>query len=481
MDWGHGRGDRTTKRGRLAMKRMVLGGLVLGTLMLGMCSASALAGSDPGWWASHSSEEQHAIVDYVYERSGHATVPYSGDAQALAETISQRAIDSGSHEFPLAPELGGEEFSAVESVGLLSRIADVIPEVALGVATFGAGVAIGTGARKLFVELTAPDDAASGGTWTWNELNWEPYGTEIFFGAKVQQRPGAYVYNAGYAGSSFPIARWFEEPCEFSGFEPPTGARLQAHVSTSALCGVFDFGSLSWHYYPVYVDYPYLLLTDLHPVLPLRPFNAETDLPDATVTTPPDPGAEAVESSLEALDGEGYELMRDQLDFALTPGAQEEEEPVRSDVALREEDRRCKEYFGDRPGSDPGARAPGAEGRAADWDYDMDSFEEVYNPLTRSNQTVKLRWGTTKWGYRHIVIGHGWNAEAAERTSLALLTDTEPEPNPRDPGRDSFLYYYNVPSLPGGMHCRQRVSVSYRRDSIVPVARHIITSFIEAY
>jgi hypothetical protein len=386
------------------------------------------------------------------------------------------------HEFPLAPELGGEEFSAVESVGLLSRIADVIPEVALGVATFAAGYAIGAGARKLFVELTAPDDAASGGTWTWNELNWEPYGTEIFFGAKVQQRPGAYVYNAGYAGSSFPIARWFEEPCEFSGFEPPTGARLQAHVSTSALCGVFDFGSLSWHYYPVYVDYPYLLLTDLHPVLPLRPFNAETDLPDATVTTPPDPGAEAVESSLETLDGEGYELMRDQLDFALTPGAQDEEEPVQVDAPVDEEedDARCRAYFGDRTGgTDPGFRAPGAEERAANWDYDVDSFEEVYNPLTRSNQTVKLRWGTKNWGYRHIVIRHGWNTEAAERTRLALLTDRAPTPHPRF--EESFLYYYNIPGLPGGMHCRQLVSVSYRRETRVPPARHIITSYVEAY
>jgi hypothetical protein len=31
------------------------------------------------------------------------------------------------------------------------------------------------------------------------------------------------------------------------------------------------------------------------------------------------------------------------------------------------------------------------------------------------------------------------------------------------------------------MHCRQLVVVSYRRESLVPVARHIITSYIEAY
>lgn len=235
-------------------------------------------------------------------------------------------------------------------------------------------------------------------------------------------------------------------------------------------------------YDPIFVDYPYLLLTDIKPKLPLRPFNAERDLPDATVTTPPDPGVEAVESELEALDGEGYELMRSQLDFAVTPGAQEQEEPVQIGAAVRDEDRRCREYFGDRRGgTDPGVRAPGAEEGAANWDYDMESFEEVYNPLTRSNQTVKLRWGTKDWGYRHIVMEHGWNAEAAERTSLALLTDTDPRVDPRDPEEESFLYYYQVPGLPGGMHCQQRVVVSYRRDPVVPVARHIITSFIEAY
>lgn len=228
------------------MKRMVLGGLTMGLLMLGMCSGSAMAGSDPGWWASHSSEEQHAIVDYAYERSGHATVPYSGDAQALADSISQRAIDSGSHEFPLAPELGGEEFGLIQRIGLFAPVEDLLPVVPAIAGTFLAGVAIGYGGSKLFALLTAPDEAASGGTWAWNELTWEPYGTEIFYGAKVAQRPGAYVYDAGYGGSTFPIARWFEEPCDFHGFTPPSGARMQTHLSTSATCAEFDLESLEW-------------------------------------------------------------------------------------------------------------------------------------------------------------------------------------------------------------------------------------------
>lgn len=461
---------------------LVVVGVVIGLGLAGPITQVASALLDPGWWAGHSTEERHAIVDYVYERSGHATVPYEGDAATSAEEISQRAIDSGTHEFPLAGELGGEELTATEGLGLMPELAATVPFIGTAVGgTFLVRYAVGTGVHKLFAELQAPDDTATGGTWAWNDLVWEPYGTEILEGAKVQQSPGAYVFNGGYNGTTFPIARWFDPPCDFSGFTPPAGARMQLHVPTTGTCREFDLLTLEYVFYQVFVDYPYVLESDFKPLLPVRPFNAETDVPDATVATPPDPGVEAVEGALEMLDGEGFELLREQTDAGLTPGSQEDEEPVKVGAPVRREDQECRAYFGERPALDPGARAPEAERGAADWDYDVESFENIYNPLTRSTQTVKLRWGTKDWGYRHIVIRHGWEAALAERTRLALLTDRRPEPESRDRSGESFDYYYNIPSLPEGRQCRQLVVVSYRTDGRVPVGRHVITSFLEAY
>jgi hypothetical protein len=107
----------------------------------------------------------------------------------------------------------------------------------------------------------------------------------------------------------------------------------------------------------------------------------------------------------------------------------------------------------------------------------VDEFEGVYNPLTRSMQTVKLRWGTKAWGYRHIVIEHGWNLAMRLRTALALQ-DRAPLPD-RTPR--SFIYLANLAEGPSGVRCRQRVIVSYGESRRIPVGRHIITSYLEAY
>ncbi len=307
-------------------------------------------------------------------------------------------------------------------------------------------------------------------------MTWYPQGHDIFFGATVQQSPGAYLYDWGSD-----VVRWFEHPCEFSGFGAPAGARMQPGVASEAECREY-VEEVGYVFYPVYVDYPYLLASDVTPVAPLRPFDPETDEPDFTVEAPSDPGTSTVEEGLTALDADGKELLREELDWSLTPGAQEQEEPASDGSAITDEDRECRDYFDEAPASDPGARSPGAEGEAPDWDYDVDEFEGVYNPLIRATQTVKLRWGTKSWGYRHIVLRHGWDMAADERIRLALQSDRTPELDlAHDLTGSSFIYSLDLSGLPSGMRCRQLVSVSYRTDSIVPVGRHVITSFLEAY
>jgi hypothetical protein len=450
-------------------------------LVPGMAGAAA----DPGWFEEQASDVKHAIVDYLYERSGHSLVPYSGSAAAVAEAMSESVVDAGAVEAPLAPEIAAEEFTVTRGVGLLPRLATVAPQVAAAAGTFGLGWAIGTGVRKLFLRFTGPDDSSENGavTWSWLSLRWIDYGESVFFGATVQQFPGAYLYNSL---SSAGAIRWFEEPCSFSGFAPARGARMETHVYSGGQCNEWSEADRQWHLYSLYVDYPYLLESDLKPAAPARPFDSETDSPDATTTTPPDPGVGAVEGDAgEALDGDGQELMRREWEWQTTPGSQAAEEPIwLPDARLTRprEDRECKEHFGDRPGTAPAERAPEANEEDADWDYDVDAFEEVFNPLTEGTQTVKLRWGTLAWGYRHIVEEHGWDAAAARRTRLALQTDIRPVlDTSHDSTRRSFVYFLNLSSPREGLNCRQRVAVSYRRDEVVPPGRHIITSFVEAY
>ncbi len=333
--------------------------------------------------------------------------------------------------------------------------------------------AIGTGARKLFATITAPDDAGPAGSSlrsTW--ITWRDAGYEIFFGARVQQSPGAYLYNDGGG-----TARWFQPPCEYTGLTPPAGARMQYDVPSTGACNVY-IRDVGWRLFPLFVNYPYLLESDVRPTAPLRPFDSGTDSAWEWEPYPPDPGASAVEDELDVLDEAEHELLRDQIDWGLTPGSQPEEEPVREDTRLSEEDRACKDHFGDAGQGDPGRRSPEADPEAADWDYDVDDFAGVYNPLTNSTQTVELRWGdsTSGWGYRHVKFKHGWDAAARLRTALALA-DRSPTVDPREPS--SFRYVATLAGGPSGVTCKQRVVVSYRQDPTVPVGRHIITSFVE--
>lgn len=90
-------------------------------------------------------------------------------------------------------------------------------------------------------------------------------------------------------------------------------------------------------------------------------------------------------------------------------------------------------------------------------------------------QTVKLRWGRRAWGYRHIVLGHGWDASAAVRTALALADRSATVE--RVPG--SYRYVATLSGGPRGVTCKQRVVVSYGQDELVPSGRHIITSFVD--
>jgi hypothetical protein len=114
-------------------------GSALTLIVLTGLAPRAMAGADPGWYASHSTEERQALVDYVYLRSGHAP-PYSGLAATAAQDIADTIVASGTREFPLAPELAAEEFATVRKVGLFARLGEMAPTLfaeGAGLATIG--------------------------------------------------------------------------------------------------------------------------------------------------------------------------------------------------------------------------------------------------------------------------------------------------------------------------------------------------------
>src|SRR4051794_17552724 len=121
---------------------MKLAGALLGALILAVGAAPAMAESDPGWFASHSSEERQALVDYAYSRTAQATVPYSGEAATVGQGLADDVAAAATEELPLAGELGAEEFAALESAGLMAEVSVLAPALALGAGALAAGVAI---------------------------------------------------------------------------------------------------------------------------------------------------------------------------------------------------------------------------------------------------------------------------------------------------------------------------------------------------
>jgi len=117
---------------------MKLAGAMLVVIALGTGSATAMAESDPGWFAGHSTEERHALVDYAYVRTAQATLEAATAGQALADDVAAAATD----ELPLAGELGAEEFATLESAGLMAEVSALAPALALGAGVLAAGVAI---------------------------------------------------------------------------------------------------------------------------------------------------------------------------------------------------------------------------------------------------------------------------------------------------------------------------------------------------
>ena len=81
-----------------------------------------------------------------------------------------------------------------------------------------------------------------------------------------------------------------------------------------------------------------------------------------------------------------------------------------------------------------------------------------------------------QWGYRHILIDHGWGAVDRDETELALHFGYEEQGSDRPGAIDSWTYYLSTPSR-NGVPCARIVVLELGTHSGEPDPRHIITSF----
>lgn len=73
---------------------------------------------------------------------------------------------------------------------------------------------------------------------------------------------------------------------------------------------------------------------------------------------------------------------------------------------------------------------------------------------------IPLRWGTSKWGWSHILRKHPYTAADKVQTQAALATDTTPIPSWQN--QWVFLYFYSVADGDGGsLQCVRSVPVNY--------------------
>lgn len=94
--------------------------------------------------------------------------------------------------------------------------------------------------------------------------------------------------------------------------------------------------------------------------------------------------------------------------------------------------------------------------------------------------TVYLRWGTTRWGWRHVKIRRGYSVVDEQETAGALASD--PLPTRRHSSTQQYVFhrYFFVPDGTGGMlHCVRNVAVDFATWNDF-AAKHIITSNVGA-
>lgn len=452
------------------MRRLVTSIAVLGLGALALAPGSASASE----WGTLAPEQQRAIVDGLYLTTGR-DAPYAAEeeaGQALADHLA--AVGEGAADVATLAE---QELSGLQAVDLLPATEELAPSlVGIGPAAgvLGALVGLNYAGHQMFLKIVAPDVDLATGSFQYGGADWWAGDTDIYFGATVPSS-GAYLFEGSYDGDGYDPVRWFDQPCPFSGFTPPPGARMMTSQATSATC-VYSIALPPYLVEaPVYVDYPYLLKEDVKPATTPHPYDPAHDDPPTIWNGLPSPPDESAVSAQLATALESRDCLRQEAIWQTTESHQPEEEPLASDAACTAPPERDSCHGSG--GHDPGINPPGYVSADGPPEQILRStFTAGWVPSGQSH-SVKLYWGSEGQGERHIRIKHPWEAADQAHTAAALSTDPAPIQDLRFGNDDTWIYFYDF-ELPDGTPCQQRVAVSTRTSTLYDTPR-VMTSFAE--
>lgn len=413
--------------------------------------------------ASHPESQQQAIVDWAYRGAPQGQVPYPSAASDSAALYSTETQASGT---AAAGDLAEGGFRARLAARLLPDFA--MPEVGLVAQTFLVGWEIGSGLNAKFLHIGIPAGIPYTGYQGAKRLYRVRAGDQLF-GVTVPK--DGYVFGYDNGRTNFYLDLATQEPrCDPYGVLQPPSDDYAWMPGTPTNCSIgLPYSAEPYHGHGGIF---FRSGDKFVPRTPGKDFDPSTDQPTYTSPAPPAPDLSTARSALaQALDGDGSDTVRDEIDWRLTPGHQEKEEPIKIG-AESPEDQACKAKYGDAMGPDPGKRAPGAMPTDPDAQFLMDTYTGVADPYNPGqSRNVQLKWGTRAWGERHIILDHGFGYDAQQRTRAALETDRTPLPDAVSPS-DSYDYF--LPLAPAGsVPCRQKVVVTDHSEL------GVVTSYVE--
>jgi hypothetical protein len=133
---------------------------------------------------------------------------------------------------------------------------------------------------------------------------------------------------------------------------------------------------------------------------------------------------------------------------------------------VTQEDPRCDVDNGAGSPGDPGNPPPDGTNYPAYQLVQGSPYPADVDPTNSSppKTEIPLRWGTTGWGWRHILQEHPYTGADEEQTMQALAIDSDPDPGWQTTNQWVFHYFYTEPDGQGDggtITCVRSVSVEY--------------------
>jgi hypothetical protein len=339
---------------------------------------------------------------------------------------------------------------------------------------------------RLLVDDTAPTDI------NYDYVSLVHPGYDVYWGATTNEDQWLFFNGSG-------VIRWFEPPCTYSGYAPPSGARLRSGVPTD---GATCFYPIEESPYSgeasVSVDYPYLSEDDIGASTTLttgspsdHPFHAQVWPWDSTAP-PVSSFAGAIGLLLESSEAEA---LRAQLDWERGEDGQDPStEPIKVGTTPATP-----------PATDPRRFCEHTPPGTTDtFVPEVNEFTLMSTYPTSKGFTAQLRagsellgsgsyiWKNVKgFGLRKIIAKHGWLPSDRADTAAALVTPWQTKDYAaEEPGTDLAAWGrfefdgppYALPSgsgaptgTPGA--CHRIVVVDTLARNGEPTNRGIITSY----